>query len=165
VHPAVAGGGACPIAQAEELVTVFQNVKTVIVGADSSPTAREAVVAAAELARFTTATLHIVTSYSAYQGPNRSSTGGYVSDPHPEMELLEDLAEIGKDHGLETVLHHSKDAPADAIVKIADEIDADLVVVGNKGMKGVSRILGSVPNSVAHNAPCSVVIVDTLGTD
>ena len=144
---------------------MFQNVKTVIVGADSSPTARQAVVAAAELARFTAATLHIVTSYSAYQGPNRTATGGYVKEPHPEKELLQHLEKIGKDHGLKTVLHHSKDAPAEAIVKIADEIDADLIVVGNKGMKGASRILGSVPNSVAHNAPCSVVIVDTIGRD
>jgi nucleotide-binding universal stress UspA family protein len=48
-------------------------------------------------------------------------------------------------------------------VKIADEIEADFIVVGNKGMKGASRILGSVANSVAHNAPCSVVIVDTIG--
>ena len=142
---------------------MFQDVKTVIVGANSSPTARQAVVAAAELARLTDATLHIVTSYNAHEGPNRTSTGGYVQEPHPEMELLQDLAEIGKEHGLETVLHHSNDAAADAIVNIADEIDADLIVVGNKGMKGTRRILGSVANSVAHNAPCSVVIVDTVG--
>jgi nucleotide-binding universal stress UspA family protein len=159
----VSGGRACPIATGEELVTVFQDVKTVIVGADSSSTARQAVVAAAELARFTNATLHIVTSYSAHEGPNRSATGGYVKEQHPERELLQDLAEIGKDHGLETVLHHSHDAPADAIVKIADDVEADFIVVGNKGMKGASRILGSVANSVAHNAPCSVVIVDTIG--
>ena len=37
----------------------------------------------------------------------------------------------------------------------------DLIVVGNKGMKGVRRVLGSVPNSVAHGAACSVLIVDT----
>lgn len=142
---------------------MFQDVKTVIVGADSSPTARQAVVAAAELSRYTKATLHIVTSYSVHQGPNRGPTGGYVKEPHPERELLQDLAEIGNEHGLETVLHHSNDAPADAIVQIADEIDADIIVVGNKGMKGASRILGSVANSVAHKAPCSVVIVDTVG--
>ena len=32
-------------------------------------------------------------------------------------------------------------------------------------MKGKIRLLGSVPNSVAHNAPCSVLIVDTVGLD
>ena len=44
---------------------------------------------------------------------------------------------------------------------LAEEIGADLIVVGNKGMKGVRRVLGSVPNSVAHNAPCSVLIAVT----
>ncbi len=52
--------------------------------------------------------------------------------------------------------------PADAIVRVADQIGADLIVVGNKGMKGVRRVLGSVPNSVAHQANCSVLIVDTV---
>ena len=45
---------------------------------------------------------------------------------------------------------------------MADRIGADLIVVGNKGMKGVRRVLGSVPNSVAHQANCSVLIVDTV---
>jgi nucleotide-binding universal stress UspA family protein len=42
---------------------------------------------------------------------------------------------------------------------IAEQHNADLLVVGNKGMQ--RRILGSVPNSVSHKAPCSVVIVKT----
>jgi hypothetical protein len=49
------------------------------------------------------------------------------------------------------------------VVAIAEEVGATLVVVGNKGMKGVRRVLGSVPNAVAHKAPCSVLIVDTEG--
>jgi nucleotide-binding universal stress UspA family protein len=40
-------------------------------------------------------------------------------------------------------------------------VEADLVVVGNKGMSGVRRVLGSVPNTVAHEAPCSVLIAQT----
>jgi nucleotide-binding universal stress UspA family protein len=44
-------------------------------------------------------------------------------------------------------------------------VKADLIVVGNKGMKGVRRVLGSVPNSVAHGAHCSVLIVDTQPAD
>ena len=51
--------------------------------------------------------------------------------------------------------------PADAIMRVAGEIDADLIVVGNKGMKGVGRILGSVPNTIAHKTSCSVLIVST----
>jgi nucleotide-binding universal stress UspA family protein len=59
------------------------------------------------------------------------------------------------------VVHPATGAPADVIVTIATREHADLIVVGNKGMKGSRRVLGSVPNSIAHHAPCSVLIVDT----
>jgi nucleotide-binding universal stress UspA family protein len=36
-----------------------------------------------------------------------------------------------------------------------------MIIVGNKGMQGARRVLGSVPNKVAHHAPCSVLIVST----
>jgi len=58
-------------------------------------------------------------------------------------------------------IHGKAGAPADAICEVAAEVDADLIIVGNKGMKGVRRVLGSVPNSVAHQAPCSVLIAAT----
>jgi nucleotide-binding universal stress UspA family protein len=62
------------------------------------------------------------------------------------------------------VVHAATGDPAEAIIRIAEQEQAELVVVGNKGMKGRRRILGSVPNTVAHGAPCSVLIVDTVGT-
>jgi nucleotide-binding universal stress UspA family protein len=75
--------------------------------------------------------------------------------------LLQSLSFIATKRGIEPVMHASKDDPEDALIKIAEEIHADLIVVGNRGMKGARRVLGSVPNSVAHGAPCSVLIVDT----
>jgi nucleotide-binding universal stress UspA family protein len=51
---------------------------------------------------------------------------------------------------------------ADAILDVAEEHAADLIVVGHKGMTGATRfLLGSVPNKVSHHAPCSVLIVRT----
>ena len=50
---------------------------------------------------------------------------------------------------------------ASAILGIAESEDADLIVVGNRGMTGARRVLGSVPNSVAHGARCAVLIVPT----
>jgi nucleotide-binding universal stress UspA family protein len=47
------------------------------------------------------------------------------------------------------------------LVRIAAEAEADLIIVGNKGMRGARRVLGSVPNRVAHKAPCGVMIVQT----
>ena len=52
--------------------------------------------------------------------------------------------------------------PADAILDVAEEQHADLIVVGNKGMTGAKRfLLGSVPNKVSHHAPCTVMIIRT----
>ena len=51
--------------------------------------------------------------------------------------------------------------PADALLEIAEREGADLIVVGNRGMHGVSRVLGSVPNKVSHRAQCHVLIVAT----
>jgi nucleotide-binding universal stress UspA family protein len=139
--------------------------ETIVVGADSSPTARQAVVAAADLARMSEGTLHIVTSNDQEQGPMRSEHGGYVDPDSPADVLLETLGAIARERGLDPVVHPSTQAPVDALVGVAEEVGADLIVVGNKGMKGVRRVLGSIPNSVAHSAPCSVLIVDTVGSD
>ena len=135
--------------------------QTIVVGADSSPTARQAVEAAADLAQICRGTLHIVTSHDPEQGPMRSEHGGYVDPSPPADALLETLAGVAKERGLEPALHPSSADPVDALVGVAEEVGADLIVVGNKGMKGVRRVLGSVPNSVAHGAPCSVLIVRT----
>ena len=51
--------------------------------------------------------------------------------------------------------------PAEVLCDLAAHLDADLIVVGNRGMQGGRRFLGSVPNTVSHHAPCSVLIVDT----
>ena len=80
----------------------------------------------------------------------------------PADLLLEELrASISKE-GVEAKYYPAAGDAAEAIVRVADQIGADLIVVGNKGMKGVRRVLGSVPNSVAHHANCSVLIVDTV---
>jgi nucleotide-binding universal stress UspA family protein len=142
---------------------MFEGTADVVVGADDSDNARQVVAAAAELVRATGGRLHIVTSNNAYTGPSKSATGVYVETPHRGEGVLDGLADIAKQHGLDPVLHHSTDAPATAVVATAEEVGATLVVVGNKGMKGVRRVLGSVPNAVAHKAPCSVLIVDTEG--
>jgi nucleotide-binding universal stress UspA family protein len=51
--------------------------------------------------------------------------------------------------------------PAAVIISTADEVGADLIVVGSKGLRGSRRILGSVPNTVAHKAGCHVLIART----
>jgi len=50
---------------------------------------------------------------------------------------------------------------ADALLEVAEHQSADLIVVGNKGMHGARRVLGSIPNTIAHQAHCAVLIVPT----
>ncbi|MGZ5313946.1 MAG: universal stress protein [Solirubrobacterales bacterium] len=61
--------------------------------------------------------------------------------------------------GIECETRADAGAPAEVLVRLAAECGADLLVIGNKGIK--RRVLGSVPNTVTHNADCSVMVVKT----
>ena len=135
--------------------------ETVVVGADASDTATEAVRQAIELVKLTGGRLHIV---SAYRPQHLSASGtdekGLATGDLAES-VLADHASRARAAGVAAETHARSGAAAEAICEVAEEINADLIVVGNKGMTGVGRVLGSVPNSVAHRAPCSVLIAQT----
>ncbi|MGA8296040.1 MAG: universal stress protein [Acidimicrobiales bacterium] len=137
--------------------------KNVLVGADSSKTALKAVRTAAELAGKLGAKLHIATAYKpeSVKIPDLPEEFKYSVTAHPADTLLAELERIGKHAGVEVEVHAATGEAAEAIVRVANRVGADLIVVGNKGMRGAKRVLGSVPNSVAHHAECSVLIVDT----
>jgi nucleotide-binding universal stress UspA family protein len=131
----------------------------------ASPTAADAVQQAIELVKLTGGQLHIVTAYKPQQLTSpvsgvdeylKSLGSGHLAD-----SLLADLASRATLAGVGVTTHASTSAPADAICEIAVQVKADLIVVGNKGMTGVRRVLGSVPNAVAHQAPCAVLIAFT----
>ena len=79
------------------------------------------------------------------------------------IAMLKEAREDATTAGLDDVEIFSRQGDAaDAILDIAEEQRADLIVVGNRGMTGAKRfLLGSVPNKVSHHAPCSVLIVRT----
>jgi nucleotide-binding universal stress UspA family protein len=137
--------------------------ETVVVGADESATAAEAVRVAIELVKLTDGQLHIVTAYKPQ--PLRSAAGEEfaksMSSGDLAESLLADLASRARTNGVEVETHLKDNAPADAICEVATQVKADVIVVGNKGMAGLRRVLGSVPNSVAHQAPCAVLIAFT----
>ena len=94
--------------------------------------------------------------------------GAQVSLVHVGDELLgkvvlRDTAERLGDEAVPQLLESGD--PARTIVAVAERRGYDLVVVGNKGMTGAARALGSVPNAVSHAAPCDVLIVQTVGRD
>jgi nucleotide-binding universal stress UspA family protein len=135
----------------------------VLVGADGSETARRAVEAACEISAMSKGALHILTAFeqlSTVGGGDAHEFKNVITEDDGKA-LLQTLSFIAKKHGVEPVLHGAKGDPSDILIAKADQIGADLIVVGNRGMKGVRRVLGSVPNKVAHGANCSVLIVDT----
>jgi nucleotide-binding universal stress UspA family protein len=81
-------------------------------------------------------------------------------------EICEHAAADAREAGVTVELHSIAEEPADALIAVANKVAADLLVVGNRGMSGARRfVLGSVPNSVSHHAPCSLLIVDTSDPD
>jgi nucleotide-binding universal stress UspA family protein len=140
----------------------------IVVGTDGSATADKAVEAAASLAREWKAALHIVTAYRSGHSGMAAATGAAMADSGMQEGLRhESVEQIGKKataswaEGIDVHTHAVADAAPDAILSTADKVGADLVVVGSKGMHGARRVLGSVPNSVAHGANCAVLIVKT----
>jgi nucleotide-binding universal stress UspA family protein len=76
-------------------------------------------------------------------------------------ELASGAVDRAKRAGVEPKRHLIVGPAAEVLVTAATDLGADLLVVGNRGMTGVRRVLGSVPNHVTHHAPCSVLVVDT----
>jgi nucleotide-binding universal stress UspA family protein len=138
--------------------------ETVVVGADGSPTAGEAFRYALQLVQTSGGTLHIVYGYRRTATNIEGVPDEFIDGVDPGSRaaaLLDDLASRARAAGVKAVTHAVHDDPAEGIVRVAEQEQADLIVVGNKGMKGVRRVLGSVPNAVAHKAPCSTLIVQT----
>ena len=143
---------------------------SIVVGTDGSETAGEAVRQATELAKSLKASLHLVSAYEPVpEGRLRDERQQVPDDmqwmvnPREDVDstLKESAERIGGD-GVEVKTYAREGDPADAILDVAEEEDADLIVVGNKGMRGTKRfLLGSVPNKVSHHAPCSVMIIRT----
>ena len=142
----------------------------IVVGTDGSDTAAQAVSQAVELAKLTGAQLSIVSAYSQASGRRAEAEQQeapadvqYELGPREEVNFTLDAAAAeAKEAGIEVQTHPVEADPADAILNVAEETKADLIVVGNKGMTGARRyLLGSVPNNVSHHARCSVLIART----
>ena len=145
---------------------------TIVVGTDGSPTAGEAVRQAADMARLLGARLHIV---NAYRPASVDASVGVLAATGPALDPvgldrdLREQAEHTLDRALavagpelDTQAHARAGSAADVILRVAEEEGADIIVVGNKGMAGARRfLLGSVPNRVAHQARCNVLIIRT----
>ena len=143
---------------------------SIVVGTDGSESAEEAVRQAVELAVRLGATLRIVSAYEPVPAGRLREEAQQVPpdlqwmiNPREDVDAtLRNAAEAALEGGVEAETYARQGDPADAILDVAEEQGADLIVVGNKGMTGARRfLLGSVPNRVSHHAPCSVLIIRT----
>jgi nucleotide-binding universal stress UspA family protein len=143
-------------------------LNTIAVGTDGSDTAGKAVDFAIDMAEKYGARLVIASSYTpvsedrlAKEQVDAPQEIQWAINPMEDVEAtLRDVEEKAQERGLKTLADARQGDPADVLCAVADEHDADVLVVGSKGMH--RKLLGSVPNTVSHNAPCSVVIVKTV---
>jgi nucleotide-binding universal stress UspA family protein len=149
---------------------------TIVVGTDDSPTAREAVRQASEIAQAFTARLIVVCAYPSISkeavfaampaGAGMLATPEVAEAAEAERDrceaMLRDVVGNLDRRGIKVEGQAVAGDPASAIIDTAEREHADLVVVGSKGMSGAKRfLLGSVPNKVSHHTPCNLLIVHT----
>ena len=137
----------------------MQARESIVVGTDGTETAERAVDRAGAIARAFGAIVHVVSCYSDDRTP-LVGAGRQGDRPHAEQQVDRAQERLAK-QGVESKAHVSNQEPGRELVAIADEERAQMIVVGNRGMTGARRVLGSVPNYVSHHAHCDVVIVRT----
>src|SRR5690242_5993518 len=141
--------------------------RTIVVGTDCSPTAEAAVAKAAELAKSMGAVLYVVSAFhepvSAMVAASASAVpaADWTAAIDDRVGRVIATGERLRNEGLRVVARVEHGEAAATLVTIAAEVDADLIVVGDRGLKGLRGLLGSVPNTVAHRAKTDVLVIHT----
>jgi nucleotide-binding universal stress UspA family protein len=139
----------------------------IVVGTDGSETAKVAVGEAVRLAKSLGAGVHLVSGYKPLRGAKIAGApegAAKVWAPLPDSNVEAVLSEAAagiRMQDVEVKTHALEEEPADALLRVAGEVGASMIVVGSKGMHGAKRVLGSVPNAISHKAACNVLIVWT----
>ena len=143
----------------------------IVVGTDGSETAAVAVDEAVRLAKALDGHVHVVTALDPMSVRISGAPEGAakVWQPAPDFKrdgVLEQAEAAIRIAGVPVTAHGLRGDPVDALLEVADEVDATMIVVGSRGMHGARRLaIGNVPNKVSHRARCNVLIVSTEETD
>jgi len=144
--------------------------RTVVVGTDGSDSSLLAVDRAGAIAAEDGAKLIVATAYLPAHDDTRAEDilkdeGYKVVGAAPVYGILREGRDRAKAAGAHDIEERAiRAAPVDALVDLAEEVNADLLVVGNAGLNSMAgRLLGSVPATVSHRAKCDVLIVHTTG--
>jgi nucleotide-binding universal stress UspA family protein len=142
-------------------------VRELLVPVDFSDASARALETAIGLARKFRARLHLLHCYPVYPLPHTDGV------PLPEgldrdlrraaQQRLSEWGEKANAAGVSVVEHLSPDPPVDAIVELAEEIGADWIVMGTRGLTGLRHVLlGSVAERAIQHAPCPVLSVKDI---
>jgi len=139
----------------------------IVAGVDGSETAARAARTAAELAYALDAELHVLSAYGRFESDTFSSGTErivFTNARDAERTAAERVTALRRDFPTVTITSGpSEGKPAEALVKAAERLGATLIVVGNKRVQGITRVLGSVARDVAAHAPCDVYVAHTHG--
>ena len=139
--------------------------ETIIVGVDGSETALKAARRAADLSAKLGAELVVVTAHASdnTEVVSIGSDTWILDDAEQARKLAErvarDVRDAQPEANVSAAAGHGK--PAEVLISEANSRNASMIVVGNVGMRGLGRVLGSVASSVAHSSPCDVLVVKT----
>ena len=141
--------------------------KTIVVGSDGSKSSLLAVERAAKLAAAFGSTLVIGTAY--YENEDEAAKAlrqdsVTILGDQKALENLEGAAEHARSFGAPDVQTATRPGtPVEALMAIVNDNNADLLIVGNRGINSLTgRLLGSVPADVARQSNCDVMIVHTV---
>jgi nucleotide-binding universal stress UspA family protein len=143
---------------------------TIVVGTDGSRQASDALVRAAEIAELAGLDeIHVVTAAHTYTAQEvQEIKGGLPAEFHevvgPDLDAtkrFQDARALLVGTGISIVEHPVDADPATGILDVAEQIGADLIVVGARGLRAAARFMrGSVSTRVAHHSHCDVLIVE-----
>jgi len=149
---------------------VSERLRTIVAAVDFSECSDRALEAAIDLARSFGATLHVVHAFDLpvpmFNPYAVSVPVAYVTEAREAASRkLEQAVEKVRAEGIEVHGHLGEIPAAPAIVRVADDLSADLIVIGTRGHTGIKHaLLGSVAERTVRTAPCSVLTVkDTEG--
>jgi nucleotide-binding universal stress UspA family protein len=132
-------------------------MQSIVVGYDGSDASRRALGRAADLADEGAKVVVVHAAASVYPG----SSSVQVPDPAEERQssaLLDEAKELLAKRGVSPETRTTVGGAADALVDVATEAGADVVIVGRRS-SAVAHILGSVSSDVVERAPCDVLVV------